>query len=84
MEAASVLALIATILTLYFFAIRGHAQNLPPGPPSGFLGNGRFDMPDEPYRRFAELAKTYGSIFSFRLGHTPVIGVYGVASYTSQ
>ncbi|EIM81953.1 cytochrome P450 [Stereum hirsutum FP-91666 SS1] len=32
-------------------------------------------MPDEPYRRFAELAKSYGSIFSFRLGHTPVIVV---------
>lgn len=84
MEAVSLLVLIATILGLYFLASRGHAQNLPPGPPSGFLGNGRFDMPDEPYRRFAELAKSYGSIFSFRLGHTPVIGAFGVASSTSK
>lgn len=76
------LALIAMLSMLYFLAVRERAQGLPLGPPSGYLGNGRFDMPDEPYRRFAELAKSYGPIFSFRLGHTPVIGALGAASFT--
>ncbi|KAF7798027.1 hypothetical protein EIP86_009239 [Pleurotus ostreatoroseus] len=72
----SALVAIALVLSTALYAVarglRVH-QRLPPGPPSGYLGKGRFDMPAEPYRRFKELAAEYGTIFSFRLGHTPVI-----------
>jgi hypothetical protein len=55
--AASIYALSSSLLSS-----RKHGK-LPPGPPSGRLGEGRFDMPKEPYRRFDELAKEYGMSF---------------------
>lgn len=56
------LVVAAAVASLLFLSLR-HARasaRLPPGPPSGYLGQGRFDMPKEPYKRFSELANTYG------------------------
>lgn len=91
----------AAVAVLLYLRRRIASSRLPPGPPSGYLGDGRFDMPAEPYKRFAQLAALYGEhdmciqacigvfeaakfihiaslgpLFSFRLGYTPVIGLY--------
>ncbi|KAA1470664.1 cytochrome P450 [Dentipellis sp. KUC8613] len=50
------------------------SQNLPPGPPAGFFGDHRLQVPDfEPYKKFAEWSKQYGPIIMLWLGWTPVL-----------
>ena len=59
----------AVALTTACFFLWSNAfgtSKLPPGPPSGYLGKGRFDMPAEPYKRFMELAKAYGAWSTLR------------------
>ena len=70
-DVRAVLTLIVLIGIPVAYAITRRAEwstrGLPPGPPSGYLGNGRFDMPPEPYRRFSELAAIYGAHMRCRL-----------------
>lgn len=60
---ASQWILVLLILLPFFHLIvhrwRLHNKQLPQGPSR--LGNGPFDMPAEPYKRFVELAKLYGT-----------------------
>lgn len=62
---ASFWLIILASASLLYVSIRSRFVTgvLPPGPPSGYLGKGRFDMPAEPYKRFVELAKAYGEHF---------------------
>ncbi|TFK72866.1 cytochrome P450 [Pluteus cervinus] len=60
-------------LVFVVFSLRRKTGNLPPGPPRGWFGDNRTDVPAEPWVKFTEWQKQYGNVISFRLGRTPVI-----------
>lgn len=61
LEPIGVLAALLVLLALSYLHRHNVSLKLPPGPASGYLGKGRFDMPEEPYKRFTELAAVYGT-----------------------
>ena len=72
-------AVVALTTVAGFFLLTNNASGgskLPPGPPSGYLGKGRFDMPAEPYKRFAELAKKYGVLSVFHCPCSAVVMIF--------
>ncbi|TFY62175.1 hypothetical protein EVG20_g6798 [Dentipellis fragilis] len=76
-------AIVLLPLVIAAFVWHRKPQNLPPGPPSGILGDHHLQVPDlEPYKKFAEWAKQYGPIISFWFGRTPVIVLHSYQAAT--
>ncbi|XP_066451891.1 cytochrome P450 2K4-like [Eleutherodactylus coqui] len=78
------IALLVSVVVILFLVNafknqkRGNYKNFPPGPrPLPIIGNVHQMDIDKPYRTFMELAKEYGTVFSFHLGMSKTIVLCG-------
>ncbi|KAI5118826.1 hypothetical protein M0805_009404 [Coniferiporia weirii] len=66
------------LASFVIYLFKRKPRGLPPGPPTGLLGDNRAQVPDvEPWKKFVEWSREYksfpGPVISFYLGRTPNI-----------
>ncbi|KAG9466870.1 hypothetical protein GDO78_015949 [Eleutherodactylus coqui] len=78
------IALLVSVVVILFLVNafknqkQGNYKNFPPGPrPLPIIGNVHQMDIDKPYRTFMELAKEYGTVFSFHLGMSKTVVLCG-------